>query len=145
MYKVVLDPVVMLRGLLNPHSLCGPLFFDYADRYRAVFSDETVRATRVLLAHPIFLLAFPRLAKISPTRLSQVFLAAERVPIEPEPDVSVFVTTARVAQADYLICEDKLLWLTQGSFGVPAIRCQAFLSLLDPDRFFSPAEERIES
>ncbi len=39
MLHVVLDPVVMLRALINPHSPCGQLLSEYADRYRAVFSQ----------------------------------------------------------------------------------------------------------
>jgi len=137
MYRVVLDPVVILRGLLNPHSPCRRLLFDYAERYQAVFSDDTVRAIRFLVVHPILIVAIPPLAGVSQTRLSQVFLQASRVHVPPEPGVSVFVAAARAARADFLVCEDRRLLEQREQLGVPVIQARPFLALLDPD-LFSP-------
>jgi len=135
MYRVVLDPFVMLRGLLNRRSPCACLLSDYSDRYRAVFSEDTIRAIRLLLVHPILIAAFPRLPRLGQSHLAQAFLAAERVPVERESDTSVFVAAARAAKVDFLVSEDPALLADQAAVGVPVLDSRAFLSLLDPDRF----------
>ena len=135
MLRVVLDPVVMLRGLLNPYSLCGRLLFEYADRYRAVFSDNTLRVLRLLLLHPVIVVRLPALVKISPSRLARLFQCAERVRVPTEPDVNLHVALARAARADYLICEDQTLLSQCQDHGIPVLNTRAFLALLDPDLF----------
>ncbi len=137
MYRVVLDPVIMLRGLLNPHSACRLLLFDCADRYRAIFSDETIRLIHVLVLHPILVVCLPSLAKINHSRLARILLRAERVPT-PAEQGNAFVAVARTAQADYLVCEDHVLFARRDQLGVPVINAATFLSLLDPGLIFDP-------
>jgi predicted nucleic acid-binding protein len=133
MLRVVLDPVVMLRGLLNPHSLCRRLLFDYADRYRAVFSDNALALLRLLLLHPLIVVRLPALVKISSSRLTRLFQCAERVRVPTDPDVSLHIALARAARADYLICEDQTLLSQCQDHGIPVLNTRAFLALLDPD------------
>ena len=135
MLRVVLDPVVMLRGLLNPHSLCGRLLSDYSGRYRAVFSDDTVKTLRFLLVHPFLAGRFPSLLEIRPSRLAHIFQYAERVRVPTEPETSVFITLARSARADYLICEDHPLLSECRARGIPVLDTSAFLAMLDPDLY----------
>jgi predicted nucleic acid-binding protein len=135
MLRVVLDPVVMLRGLLNPHSPCRRLLFDYADRYRAVFSDNTLRLLRLLFLHPLIVARLPLLVKISPSRLARLFQYAERVRVPTEPDVSSCIALARAARADYVICEDQVLLSQCQEQSIPVLNTRAFLALLDPDLF----------
>jgi predicted nucleic acid-binding protein len=144
MYRVVLDPYIMLRGLLNRRGPCARLLFDYSDRYRAVFSEGTIRAIRMLVLHPFLVAAFPHLAHFSQSRLAQAFLPARLVQVESEPEVSIFVTTARAAQADFLVSEDPTLLANQATLGVPVIDARAFLSLLDPDFFPSQTGQERE-
>jgi len=133
MLRVVLDPVVMLRGLLNPHSLCRYLLFDYADRYCAVFSDNTLRLLRLLLLHPFIAGRLPLLVKISPSRLARLLQYAETVRVPTEPDVNLYIALARAARADYLVCEDQGLLSACQEHGIPVLDTRAFLALLDPD------------
>ena len=135
MLRVVLDPAVMLRGLLNPHSPCRRLLFDYADRYRAVFSDNTLRLLRLLLLHPLIVVRLPLLVKISPSKLARLFQYAERVRVPIDPDVGVHIALARAARADYVICEDQNLLSQCQDHSIPVLNTRAFLALLDPDLF----------
>jgi predicted nucleic acid-binding protein len=135
MLRVVLDPVVMLRGLLNPHSVCRRLLSDYADRYRAIFSDNTLSLLRILLVHPFITGRLPALAKISPSRLARLLQYAEQVRVPTEPGVNVYIVLARAARADYLICEDQVLLSHCQDHGIPVLNTRAFLALLDPDLF----------
>ena len=145
MYRVVLDPVVMLRGLLNPASPCRYLLSAYPDHYRAIFSKETVRVIRGLLVHPILTIAFPPLSRLNVSSLTQVFLCAERVQLPHDPGVNVFVAVARVAQADFLVCEDRWLLARRDCLGVPVIQTYPFLALLDPDRFGAYSDDTQET
>ena len=145
MYRVVLDSVVMLRGLLNPASPCRYLLSDYADHYRAIFSDETVGVIRVLLEHPLLTVAFPPLSKLNVLSLTQAFLCAERVQLPRDSDDSIFVAVARVAQADFLVCEDRWLLARRDHLGVPVIQTRPFLALLDPDRFGAYSDDAQET
>ena len=135
MLRVVLDPIVILRGLLNPHSLCRRLLFDYADRYCAVFSDNTLRLLRLLLLHPFIVGRLPFLVKISPSKLARLFQYAERVRVPTEPDVNLYIALARAARADYLVCEDQILLSQCQDHSIPVLNTRAFVVLLDPDLF----------
>ncbi len=145
MYRVVFDPIVMLRGLLNPASPCRYLLSAYADQYRAIFSDETIGVVRVLLDHPLLTVAFPPLTKLNVSSLTQTFLCAERVQLPHDFDDNVFVAVARVAQADFLICEDRWLLARRDRLGVPVIQTYPFLALLDPDRFGAYSDDSQET
>jgi predicted nucleic acid-binding protein len=135
MYRVVLDPFVMLRGLLNRYSPSARLLFDYSDRYRAVFSDETLRVMRILLLHPFLVAAFPRLADVSQSRLSTALLPAERVRLAEGHTGSVFIATAQAAHVDFLVSEDPALLENHASLGLQILDAAGFLTLLDPGLF----------
>jgi len=140
MLHVVLDPVVMLRALINPHSPCGKLLSDYADRYRAVFSDDAIRALRYLVLHPFLAHRFPSLVEISPSRLGRLFQYADRVRVPAEPDAGIFISLSRAARVDYVICEDQVLLSECQSRGIPVLDTRGFLALLDPDLFLGAQE-----
>lgn len=136
MYRVVFDPIVMLRGLLNPHSICGLLFFEYADRYRVLFSDDTVRAVQYLIYHPFVVMAIVNLTKIRPARVARILLRAQRVSIPDDfavPHESIFVTLARAARADYFVCADPKYLDKRDQLGVPVLDVASFLSLVEPN------------
>ena len=141
MRRVVLDLNVMLRGLLNPHSLCGALLRDYSDRYRAIFSAETLVMLNVLLIHPTLVEAFPRLAHVSQRQLKSILLFAERVSLPQDHGLDTFaadivvadisVATARAARADYLITESLGILPACQNQGIPTLNTRDFLALLD--------------
>ena len=138
MYRVVLDPIVMLRGLLNPHSICGCLFFDYADRYRAFFSDATVSALHLLIYNPFVVMALTHLTKTNPRQVERLLLRAERVRIPKDLRGNIFVAVALTAHADYVICEDAVIRAKCKERAVPVLTASEFVSLLAPEHFSEP-------
>ena len=131
MRRVVLDLNVMLRGLLNPHSLCGALLHDYSDRYRAIFSAETLVMLNGFLIHPALVQAFPRLAHVSQRQLKSILLFAERVSLPQDHGLDISVATARAARADYLITESPGILPACQNQGIPTLNTRDFLALLD--------------
>jgi predicted nucleic acid-binding protein len=130
MYRVVLDPVVILRGLINPHSVCGILISEYAARYKAVFSAETGQALIFLPFHPMLVARFPRLARLNPRHIGRLFAHAEKVAVDLTSHANVVVATAVAAHADYLICEDPHLLAMQDKLPVRMLSAAAFVALL---------------
>jgi predicted nucleic acid-binding protein len=130
MYRVVLDPIVILRGLINPYSICGTLLSDYAARYKAIFSAETGQALVFLPFHPMLIARFPRLAHLDPRQAGRLLARAEKVQIDHAVHPNVVVATAIAAQADYLICEDAQLLAAREKIPVPILSAAAFVALL---------------
>jgi hypothetical protein len=133
MYHVVLDPITMLRGLLNPHSICGDLLFEYADRYRAFFSDDTVGALCTLIYNPVVVIALRQLTQTSSTQVLRILLRAQRVRIPQAAPSNIFVAVACAAHADYVICEDNVIRAKCMELNIPVLDSRAFLSLLAPE------------
>jgi len=132
MRRVVLDHLVLLRGLLNPHSICGRLLSEYAHRYKAVFSNSTVKVY-FLLYHPDLVAKYPRLSKVDPKQAGRLFARAQRVHIEAAQHKNAFIAAAIAAQADYLVCEDASLLALQGKIEIPIIDTRAFIALLETE------------
>ncbi|MGN6813258.1 MAG: PIN domain-containing protein, partial [Thermomicrobiales bacterium] len=52
MYRVVLDTVVLVRGLINPYGVWGKLVFDRARQYQLVISPPLLTEYLEVLARP---------------------------------------------------------------------------------------------
>ena len=133
MYRVVLDPVVIVRGLINPYSICGSLLSDYASRYKAIFSAETGHALIWLPYHPMLMVKYPRIVRLDPRQAGRLFARAEKVHIDLDAHPNAFIATAVAAKADYLICEDAQLLAVRGKTTVPFLSAAAFVALLESE------------
>ena len=51
-YSIVIDTVVFVRSLLNPHSFSGRIIFAHADDYRLILSAPIVREILEVLQRP---------------------------------------------------------------------------------------------
>lgn len=131
MVRVVLDPVVVLRGLLNPHSICSSLLSEYAYHFKVVVSEEIIRALILLCYHPTLTARYPRLAKVDPPHVARLFLRAEKANLPADRDGNIFVATAIAAKVDYLVCEDQALLALRQKIKVPIIDTRAFIMLLE--------------
>jgi predicted nucleic acid-binding protein len=131
MLRVVLDPVVVLRGLLNPHSICSRLLSEYAYNFKVVVSEEIIRALILLCYHPTLIAKYRRLSKVEPTHAARLFLRAEKASLPADRDGNIFVATAIAAKVDYLVCEDQALLALRQKVKVPIIDTRAFIMLLE--------------
>ncbi len=131
MVRVVLDPVVLLRGLLNPHSICSSLLSEYAYHFKVVVSEEITKALILLCYHPTLVARYSRLSKVDPRHAARLFLRAEKANLQTDRNSNIFLATAIAAKVDYLVCEDQALLALRQKVKVPIIDTRAFIMLLE--------------
>jgi uncharacterized protein len=140
MPKVVLDTVVLVRGLINPRSICGRIVFDHQSQYRLFVCQPIVLEFVEVLQRPELTRKFRSLPGRDIARVMDIVSQAEAVavPIVPavsrDPKDDKFLATALAAQADYLVTEDQDLLVLQGHHGTQIVHAAAFLQSLQSDR-----------
>lgn len=137
MDRVVLDTVVFVRALINPHSRSGRLLADYAERYILLVSKPTAEQVLEVMQRPELKRKFKSLGRLDTRRVVDLVTQAEFVEIGEVPSVvrdpedDIIVATAIAGQADFIVSEDNdLLDLKQVS-GIPIIDTQTFLARLE--------------
>jgi len=135
--RVVLDTVVLVRGLINPHGQWGRLLFDYADDYVLIVSPAILAENLEVLRRPELTRKFRSVANRDPRAILDWLTNAEV--IEPsqvqavarDPKDDQFLAAAHAGNADYLISEDRDLLDLEEYAGIPIITARAFLSILE--------------
>ena len=131
MYRIVLDPTILLRGLFNPFSLCGRLLSQYTHRVQVIFSAQTRTAVATLLVNDAWAIKFPALKQIDPLWVGRLLRSATIIPIPVPHHRNPFVAVAIAANADYLVCEHPLFLELRDAVPVPIIDTRAFITLLE--------------
>lgn len=112
--RVVLDTVIFVRALINPHGKWGRLLFELSDRYVLVLSPDIIREIISVLYRPSLRRRFPQMAEPAP--LAQVLAILERAEVvEPteslsicrDPDDNKFFECAIEGGAEYVVSEDR--------------------------------------
>ena len=135
MYIVVLDTVVFVRSLINPHGRWGKLVF--AHDYRLFVSKPVVTEILEVLSRPELTQKFRALRDMDVARVIDILGQSEFVEIPNIPTVSrdvkddKFLATAEIAQADYLVTEDKDLLVLNEHKGTLIIDAATFLRILE--------------
>ena len=139
MLKVIFDTVIFVRALINPYGLWGRLVFQNRGRYELVVSPPVVRELLDVIHRPELTRRFRSLAGLDVRQVLQLIKEASVVTIDDVPSVSrdpkddVFLATARVIEADYLVSEDSDL-LVLGTHGdVRIVTAAVFLEILERD------------
>ena len=136
MLRVVIDTVVFVRALLNPHSKSGRLLFEMADRYTIIVSKPTAQEALEVIKRPELTRKYKALGHIATKNVIDLVSQAEAVEIDTPPPVvrdpkdDIFVATAIAGQADYIVSEDKDLLSLGKSVGVEVIDTRTFLALI---------------
>lgn len=136
--RVVLDTVIFVRALINPHGRWGRLLFEHSDRYVIVLSPEIIREILSVLYRPSLRRRLPQMAE--PVHVRQILAALEQAEVvEPSRRLSVcrdanddkFFECALEAGAEYIVSEDRDI-LDVGAYeGVTTITAGQFLQLLE--------------
>lgn len=140
MLTIVLDTVVFVRSLINPHSRCGRIVFAHGSSYRLVLSQPVLVEIIEVLRRPELTRKFRSLAGLDYERVLDIISQVEVVTIEAPPAVSrdptddKFLATARAAGADYLVSEDKDLLSLERYSGARIVDCATFLTILGRQR-----------
>ena len=136
--KVVLDTVIFVRALINPHGKWGRLLFELSDRYVVLLSPDIIREVLSVLYRPSLRQRFPQMAE--PARIAQILAVLEQAEVvEPTKRLSVcrdanddkFFECAVEGRAAYIISEDRDI-LDVGVYeGVAVVTADQFLQLLN--------------
>jgi hypothetical protein len=112
--RVVLDTVIFVRALINPHGKWGRLLFELSDRYVIVLSPEIIKEILSVLYRPSLRQRFPDMAE--PARLKRILATLEEAEVvEPTENLSLcrdphddkFFECAVEGRSQYIVSEDR--------------------------------------
>ena len=136
MLRVVLDTVVFVRSLINPHSKCGRIVFAHAGSYRLFISEPVAREIVEVLNRLELRRKFRSLVALDMRRAIELLGQAELVEVDQplrvsrDPNDDKFLATAAAAEADYLVTEDADLLVLEQYAGTTILDAAAFLKEL---------------
>jgi len=139
MPRIVLDTVVLVRGLINPYGVWGRLVFDRAGDYRLVVSPPLLAEYLEVTARPELTRKFRSLPAHRRDLLdllaqAEIVTFATLPTFERDPNDAHVLATALHGAVDFLISADKdLLDLTTYE-GIPILSAPAFLGILERDQ-----------
>jgi putative PIN family toxin of toxin-antitoxin system len=138
--RVVLDTVIFVRALINPHGKWGRLLFKLSERYVVVLSPEIIEEILSVLYRPSLRQRFPEMAE--PARLKRILATLEEAEVvEPTKKLSLcrdphddkFFECAIEGRAQYIVSEDRDI-LDVGEYeGIKTITAEEFIALLSVD------------
>jgi putative PIN family toxin of toxin-antitoxin system len=136
MIRAVSDINVFLRALINPHSRCGRLLDEFVDDYELVLSPAIIREILEVLHRPGLRAKFAHITQLNIVRVIALFEQARVVEPQDVPSVSrdpaenKFLACAKVAEAEYLVTEDKDLLVLEAYAGSRICQPVEFIELL---------------
>lgn len=137
MDRVVLDTVVFVRALINPHSRSGRILSDYSKQFILLVSKPTVQELLEVLQRPELKRKFKSLGRINLRQVIDLVTQAQFVEMSEVPAVvrdpkdDIFVATAIAGQANLIVSEDNDLLDLKTVSGIPIIDTLTFLARLD--------------
>ena len=135
--RVVLDTVILVRGLINPRSRCGRLIFDHAGAYQTILSSSIIAEYLAVLWRPELLRKYRGEAGRDPHAILD--LIARATLVEPadtpaicrDPEDDKFLALAKTGDARFIVMEDADL-LDIGTYETTTIvSAEVFLRMLD--------------
>ena len=136
MYRVVLDTVVLVRGLINPYGVWGKLVFDRARQYQLGISPPLLTEYLEVLARPELTRKFKQLPDHMRDLLdllsqAEIVFFSELPSFERDPNDAHVLATATYGDLDYLISAHNDLLDLHEYAGIPILNAAAFLQLLE--------------
>jgi putative PIN family toxin of toxin-antitoxin system len=138
--RAVLDTVVFVRALINPHGRWGRLLFDLSDRYTIVLSPDIIKEIVSVLYRPALRERFPQMSD-GPQLDGVLALFEEAEVVEPAEEVTVcrdqnddkFFACAVAGNAAYIVTEDKDILAVGDYQGVRPITAKKFVALVETE------------
>ncbi len=136
MIRAVFDTVVFARALINPRGLWGRLVFEHNEHYQLLVSPALIRELLDVVNRPELTSKFRRVEGLDFSRVLQILEAADKVePISVpvlslDPKDDVFLATAHLGAADYLISEDHHLLDLRQYQDIQIIDARTFMQVL---------------
>ena len=140
MPSVVLDTVVLVRGLINPYGVWGRVVFERAGEYRLVVSPPLLAEYLEVIARPELTRKFRSL----PNHMRDLLDLLSRADVVTfdtlpafarDPKDAHVLATALHGAVDYLVSADNDL-LDLGTYaGIPILSAPAFLGRLEDEQY----------
>lgn len=140
MLKIVIDTVIFVRSLINPHSQCGRIVFAHNKSYQLYISEPILTEILEVLKRPELTAKFHTLKSMDFSEIMAILGQTPSVEISPIPEVSrdpkdnKFLATAVASEADYLVTEDTDLLDIKEYQGVRIIKAETFLLIIEERR-----------
>lgn len=140
MLKVVIDTVVFVRSLINPHSRSGQIVFSHNKTYQLFVSEPIIKEILDVLKRPELTSKFNTLQKMDFNKILKLLSHAQAVEISMIPHASrdpkdnMFIATAIEGEAEYLVSEDKGLLDLEEYKGIKIINTEKFLRILGKNK-----------
>ena len=138
--RIVLDTVVFVRALINPHGQWGRLLFQLSDRYTIVLSPAIIREVISVLYRPSLRRRFPQMAESAPLEKvlailerAEVVEPAERLSVCRDPNDDKFFECAVAGRAQYIVSEDKDILAVGEHEGIKTVTADELIALLSTD------------
>jgi len=134
--RAVVDTVVFVRALINPHGRWGRLLFQLCDRYTLVLSPPIIREILEVLYRSRLRERFPQIDEVAVDMVLAIFQKAEvvepkeRLSICRDPNDDKMFECAAAGAADLIVSEDKDI-LAIGEFdGTRTVNAVEFIRLI---------------
>lgn len=137
MLKIVIDTVVFVRCLINPHSRCGKIVFSHNKIYHLFVSEPVVTEIIEVLHRPELTVKFRTLKDMDFLAVMEILGQAPivEIPLIPlasrDPKDNKFLATAIEAKSDYLVTEDNDLLDLKVFQGIKIVTAETFLQILE--------------
>jgi uncharacterized protein len=135
--RVVLDTVVFVRALINHHGPSGQILFLHSAEYELLVSAATSAELLEVLQRSAITRKLRATGALDRARLLAIVDAATSVVVDEVPSVcrdpkdDVFLATAQVARAAYLVSEDQDLLVLGIHGSTRIVGAAAFLRILE--------------
>lgn len=134
--RAVIDTVVFVRALINPHGRWGRLLFQYCDRYVLVLSPDIIREILDVLHRSSLRDRFPQIDEVAVDRVLAILEQAEvvtpgvSISVCRDPNDDKFFECAVAGDAAYIVSEDNDI-LDVGTYqGSRTLTAKNFLDLI---------------
>jgi putative PIN family toxin of toxin-antitoxin system len=135
--KGVFDTVILVRGLINPYSLCGRLVFDHSGSYELIVSSAVVAEYLSVVKRPELVRKYHQVeTRDLPAILDIIATATVVQPVDTpaicrDPEDDTFLAAARAGSARFIVTEDMDLLDLRSCEGIQIVRAEALLRMLE--------------
>jgi putative PIN family toxin of toxin-antitoxin system len=135
--RVVLDTIVFVRALMNARSFSGRILSEFAPHFTLLVSKETAQELLEVIRRPELTRKYKKLATIRIESVIELVAQAELVALAEIPQVvrdvkdDIFVATAQIGNASYLVTEDKDLLELTDEFDFEIVNTKRFIEILE--------------
>ena len=135
---IVIDTQLVLRAALNERSLPAKIFFNYGHLYILAVSPGIRAEVEDVLTRPSIRSKFTSITDEIVSRVLSILDAGQQVIPEEVPALSrdpkddIFLATAVLSGAQYLVSEDKDLLVLNPHQGIRILNAFEFLNIIHP-------------